>query len=844
MKRTFLLSAVLAAAFMILFAVCAFAGVVITPEELKTLPRVTEYAFCEAIGDADLSGHVEPSDARLILRATVRLEQLTAKQLILCDTNGDQHVNAEDARNALRFSVGLDSDRRPSHYTETVVVAEPTCAEEGYTVRYCLLCEKIFSEQKTPKTDHVAGVWEVTAPATCKDNGVTECKCIYCGQTLMTDILPKGEHVYGDWIYPDGKSCVKSVKRFRECTVCGARQNEVVPAVGAHQYEWVVTREATCTEDGERTYMCVNCDNRIRSEVIPATGHDAPDWTVTKKATCTEDGVREKICLNCGQSLEKETVAAPGHDFNNVYYKELAAPTCQQEGRAQGICSVCGESHEFTLPKTAHKYTKAPVTVKRATCTEDGLIEAECAWCGEIKEVVPATGHTLTWHIAKEATCTEQGEQVSVCSVCGATVERQPIPKAAHSYGGTTTMIQEPTCSKAGSCYVTCRVCGDKLVRELPATGIHVAGDETVTVKEATCTDDRRFEYKCKYCGAVMPETERAENGTALGHDFPGWTTLSAPSCTVPGKKQSVCARCGAEAILDIEPLGHRSTGKWEIAEQPTCAKEGLEVIRCKFCGDVVEKRAIAKKAHTLTTRVVAVATCQSEGCEIVECAVCGTVIDTVVKPKKEHVPVYKVTKEATCAAEGEETITCDVCKQKIGVNVIPKKDHTPETVIVMAPTCVDTGLSVVQCSVCGEVLGEEFETPKGDHNFVPGAVTEPAALSTFRWDAGKKQGTIYGWRANRCAVCGLQKDNEKYNRVSVSGNWEPVFDARTNLTQGRIMFRFKDAAAYNSVTKVVYTCGDNPTTVEVKPADGLYSFTVPAGTAVTDTIYIFVISQ
>ena len=234
-------------------------------------------------------------------------------------------------------------------------------------------------------------------------------------------------------------------------------------------------------------------------------------------------------------------------------------------------------------------------------------------------------------------------------------------------------------------------------------------------------------------------------------------------------------------------------------------------------------------------------ATCSSEGRQVVECAVCGAVIRTVTVPKTEHVAVYTVTKEPTCSEAGVETITCDVCKQVIGTNLLEKKPHTPVAMTERTATCMETGLIVEKCTVCGAVVSET-ETPKVGHRFIPDTVTEPASVSTFTWDGSK--GVMYGWRGSRCAVCGETRDNVKYVRLSVSGDWEPVFDSRTNLTKGNIIFRFKDEAAYGSVKQVVYTYGANTDVTEIVPVNGVYTFPVPEEAAPADPIYIFVISE
>lgn len=59
------------------------------------------------LGDLDGNGKIESADARLALRAAVKLETLTEEQMTLADVDKDGLVTASDARLILRYAVGL-----------------------------------------------------------------------------------------------------------------------------------------------------------------------------------------------------------------------------------------------------------------------------------------------------------------------------------------------------------------------------------------------------------------------------------------------------------------------------------------------------------------------------------------------------------------------------------------------------------------------------------------------------------------------------------------------------------------------------------------------------------------
>lgn len=60
-------------------------------------------------GDADLDGGVTSADARLALRASVKLESLSAAAFAYADVNGDGVITPADARSILRASVHLET---------------------------------------------------------------------------------------------------------------------------------------------------------------------------------------------------------------------------------------------------------------------------------------------------------------------------------------------------------------------------------------------------------------------------------------------------------------------------------------------------------------------------------------------------------------------------------------------------------------------------------------------------------------------------------------------------------------------------------------------------------------
>lgn len=69
---------------------------------------LTASASSVLLGDINSSGKIEAADARIALRASVNLEQLSDNEAFIADIDGNNSVTAADARLILRMSVNLE----------------------------------------------------------------------------------------------------------------------------------------------------------------------------------------------------------------------------------------------------------------------------------------------------------------------------------------------------------------------------------------------------------------------------------------------------------------------------------------------------------------------------------------------------------------------------------------------------------------------------------------------------------------------------------------------------------------------------------------------------------------
>ena len=116
--------------------------------------------------------------------------------------------------------------------------------------------------------------------------------------------------------------------------------------------------------------------------------------------------------------------------------------------------------------------------------------------------------------------------------------------------------------------------------------------------KVATCTENGTNIFTCS-CGDSYTESV-----AALGHSFStSFTVDKEATCTAEGSKSKHCTRSGCSEkteVTAIAKLAHTYTSK--ITAQPTCAKEGVKTFTC-VCGNSYTE-AIAKLEHKYTSKI------------------------------------------------------------------------------------------------------------------------------------------------------------------------------------------------------------------------------------------------
>ncbi len=267
---------------------------------------------------------------------------------------------------------------------------EPTCTEDGYTLKECTKCDY---EKKT-ELSALGHNWRVIErkEATCIEDGYKISECLRCGERKNEPLIDSGlsGHVGWEKIEEQDSTCVNSGWIKWKCTACGYVHTEWKNALGHTWGNILDQKEPTCTEAGWILYGCTRCEetNLVDKNAL---GHN---WKITY-----DDHTHTGECRRCGAKetelhslyVDMEQTSEDMDTF--VRYTTVFYYKCS------GFVGACGFKKEITrayfdVPKgdtlPEYKYN-----VTDPTCTEEGLFILLNEETGEeiSRAVIPALGH-------------------------------------------------------------------------------------------------------------------------------------------------------------------------------------------------------------------------------------------------------------------------------------------------------------------------------------------------------------------------------------------------------------------------------------------------------------------
>lgn len=301
---------------------------------------VTASAATVLKGDVDMNGKITAMDARTVLRAAARLDEITDTQKIIADVSGDSKVTASDARTILRRAANIEKDlgtveiedasgnpdttetTKPDETEATTAPpVERTELSTGISMNYRSFMDKFGAMRKVGRTDNII---EYTND---KMTIISDPYMIYTGN-VSSIIITGGDYtlngVYAGMSKADALSTLKadkwtvreedssSVRLTRNAMVMMLTLSDDVVVKAEYTFaESLLPPEErpteTTTEKEETTTKLEPSTEETTTKIEPST-----DETTTKVEPSTEETTTK--------NEEPTTLPSPG---GNIEYEDL-----------------------------------------------------------------------------------------------------------------------------------------------------------------------------------------------------------------------------------------------------------------------------------------------------------------------------------------------------------------------------------------------------------------------------------------------------------------------------------------------------------------------------------------
>ena len=176
-------------------------------------------------------------------------------------------------------------------------------------------------------------------------------------------------------------------------------------------------------------------------------------------------------------------------------------------------------------------------------------------------------------------------------------------------------------------------------------------------IVEPQCGIEGSFSNFC-ICGAgaerILP---------AYPHHFGEWEVIEEPTAERNGIQQKTCSTCGKNQQASY--ICPHKFSKWELTTKPTPTENGEETRICEKCNRKETRVYICTHENTDTT-VIKKATCQNTGYIKINCSLCTVLIEEKETSKTDcNYSDWKIIKKATPIENGSKTRYCLTCENK-----------------------------------------------------------------------------------------------------------------------------------------------------------------------------------
>jgi len=231
--------------------------------------------------------------------------------------------------------------KQGDYYYLHVAPSNGFSSEWGYIFSVC-----------TDSRHQLGSIELVIAEPTCINNGIKGYRCELCQTDIASESLPAKGHEIGAEIIIREATCLQTGEKGKMCKICGEKLSSAEIPIQSHTPgAYVDVQKATCTADGVRAQYCQVCNATLNTEKVLALGHQSGEWRTAVSESCYQAGRREKNCTICGAVLAVEEIPQEEHQYSE--WKTILEPTKEAEGEEGRICILCGDMQFNTIPKVA-----------------------------------------------------------------------------------------------------------------------------------------------------------------------------------------------------------------------------------------------------------------------------------------------------------------------------------------------------------------------------------------------------------------------------------------------------------------------------------------------------------
>ena len=225
-------------------------------------------------------------------------------------------------------------------------------------------------------------------------------------------------------------------------------------------------------------------------------------------------------------------------------------------------------------------------------------------------------------------------------------------------------------------------------------------------------------------------------------HDWSNWEVVNETTCIKDGLEKRVCSYCNKieTRTINSDPTLH-AYGEWIVDINPTCTENGSKHKTCEHCGDVITEIIPSLGGHKLGTwEISKEASCTELGLKVQKCTKCGEIVNTETIPATGHTyGDWIIDKEVTCTKSGSKHKTCGTCGDVV-TEIIAPHGHDLIHHDKVDPTCTTSGHEAYDtCSKCDYSTYKEIAAL--GHDYVT-KVVEPTC-------------TKDGYKEEVCSHCG-----------------------------------------------------------------------------------------